>query len=125
MASDEPTVRRDGGPDTESGARTAATASTIRVTGFVGVVSPFDGNQEEWAEYAERLEHYFTANDIVDIAKRRAILLNGVGAPTYLPPDQNAVVARHSEGSHVRGDSRKSKGTFQPESISNSKKIRI
>ena len=124
MASDEPTVRRDGGPDTESGARTAATASTIRVTGFVGVVSPFDGNQEEWAEYAERLEHYFTANDIVDIAKRRAILLNGVGAPTYRLIKTLSLPV-HSEGSHVRGDSRKSKGTFQPEAISNSKKIRI
>ena len=85
MASDDSTVGdiTPRGPDTASGARAASTASTIRVTGFVGVVSPFDGNQEEWAEYAERLEHYFTANDIVDIAKRRAILLNGVGAPTY------------------------------------------
>ena len=81
MASDEPTTgdRRD----TVPGAVAASTASTIRVTGFVEVVSPFDGNQEKWVEYAERLEHYFTTNDIVDIAKRRAILLNGVGAPTY------------------------------------------
>ena len=64
-------------------ATASATASTIPVTGFVGVVSPFDGNQEEWIEYAERLEHNFTANDIVDVPKRRAILLNGVGVPTY------------------------------------------
>lgn len=51
--------------------------------GLHGVVSPFDSNQEEWVEYAERLEHYFIANDITDDAKRRAIFLNGVGPPTY------------------------------------------
>ena len=52
-------------------------------TGLHGVVSAFDGNQEEWVEYAERLENYFIANDIADEAKRRAILLNGVGPSTY------------------------------------------
>ena len=39
--------------------------------------------REEWSEYAERLELYFTANDIVVAAKRRAILLNAVGPTTY------------------------------------------
>ena len=34
-------------------------------------------------EYAERLENYFIANDINDVAKSRAILLNGVEASTY------------------------------------------
>ena len=52
-------------------------------TGSHGVISPFDGNAEEWIDYAERLENYFVANDITDIAKRRAILLNGVGPSTY------------------------------------------
>jgi len=47
------------------------------------MVSAFDGNQEEWVEYAERLENYYIANDINDPAKRRAILLNGVGPSTY------------------------------------------
>ena len=53
MADDEPTD----GSRSGTVATASATASTIRVTGFVGVVSPFDGNQEEWIEYAERLEH--------------------------------------------------------------------
>ena len=39
--------------------------------------------QEEWGEYAERLEHYYTANDITSEDKRRAILLNGVGPAIY------------------------------------------
>ena len=30
--------------------------------------------QEEWSVYAERLEHYFTAKDVKDASKRRAIL---------------------------------------------------
>ena len=46
-------------------------------------MSPFDGLQEDWVEYAERLESYFVANDITDVAKRRAILLNAVGPTTY------------------------------------------
>ena len=58
-------------------------APTIHVSGLIGVVSPFNGNQEEWVEYAERLDYYFTANDITDVAKRRATLLNGVGPSTY------------------------------------------
>lgn len=51
--------------------------------GLHGTVIPFDATQEEWSEYAERLEHYFTANDITSEAKRRAILLNAVGPTMY------------------------------------------
>ena len=62
----------------------APTPAAISVpVAMYGVVSPFDGKQEEWVDYAERLENYFIANDIEDPAKRRAILLNGVGASTY------------------------------------------
>ena len=64
--------------------RNSPAAAAISVpAGLHGVVSPYDGNQEEWVEYAERLENYFIANEITDVAKRRAILLNGVGASTY------------------------------------------
>ena len=47
------------------------------------MVTQFDGNHEEWSEYSERLEHYFTANDITAEEKKRAILLNAVGPTTY------------------------------------------
>ena len=57
-----------------------ATAPTVRVAGVIGDVAPFSG-KEEWIDYAERLEHYFIANDITDVAKKRAILLNAAGAP--------------------------------------------
>ena len=51
--------------------------------GLYGVVATFDPNQDDWCEYIERLEHYFSANDIASPAKRRAILLTAVGASTY------------------------------------------
>ena len=75
----------DGGDDTgdTTGDATAAAAPIVRVAGLVGVVAPFNGKEEEWIDYAERLEHYFIANDITDVAKKRAILLNAVGASTY------------------------------------------
>ena len=56
----------------------AAASSPAVTAGLHGIVLPFDGNQEGWVEYAEQLECYFVANDISDIAKRKAILINGV-----------------------------------------------
>ena len=35
-----------------------------------GSVTTFDGDQEEWVEYAERLDNYFIANDIDDNIKK-------------------------------------------------------
>ena len=61
---------------------TVATMPIVRV-GLHGAVSKFDGNQEEWTEYAEQLEHYFIANDIVEAKKKRAILLTAVGPATF------------------------------------------
>ena len=53
------------------------------VVGLHGTVGVFDASQEEdWNEYAERLMHYFVANDIVAEA-RRAILLTVVGPGTF------------------------------------------
>lgn len=68
---------------TEGEAGAAVAAVTTPSVGLHSTVVPFDATQEEWSEYAERLEHYFTANDIVIAAKRRAILLNVVGPATY------------------------------------------
>ena len=48
-----------------------------------GTLGEYNEDQEEWSVYAERLEHYFTANDIKDASKRRAILLSVCGARIY------------------------------------------
>ena len=58
-------------------------AATEPPLGLLGSVSVFVRSQEKWSEYAERLVHYFIANDIAGEDKRRAILLNAVGPGTY------------------------------------------
>ena len=41
--------------------------AVMEPTEIHGTVSPlnFNGNREEWVEYAKRLENYFIANDII------------------------------------------------------------
>ena len=48
-----------------------------------GTVGEFQQGQEDWTSYCERLEQYFTANDVADADKRRAIFLSCCGASTY------------------------------------------
>ena len=48
-----------------------------------GTVGPFVQGREDWVSYTERLQQYFTANDIDAGAKQRAILLSSCGAETY------------------------------------------
>ena len=40
-----------------------------------GKIGEFTESEETWTHYVERLEQYFLANDVEDVAKRRAILL--------------------------------------------------
>lgn len=40
-------------------------------------------SDEEWAQYIERVKHFFNANDIQDNGKKRSILLSAIGAKTY------------------------------------------
>lgn len=47
-----------------------------------GKLREFDPSQESWTSYSERLQHYFTANDIPN-AKKKSILLTLVGPTTY------------------------------------------
>ena len=58
-------------------------AAPTPAASLLGVIGPFDPTQEEWREYAERLVHYFVANDIASEGKQRAILLTAVGPGTY------------------------------------------
>ena len=61
----------------------ALAAAPPSAVGLHGAISAFNPAQEEWDEYIERLQHYFTANDILAEDKRRAILLTAVGPSTY------------------------------------------
>ena len=50
---------------------------------LIGKVDAFQEN-DNWIEYTERLEYYFTANEITGNAgKKRAVLLSWCGAKTY------------------------------------------
>ena len=44
---------------------------------------PFDPTTDEWSEYVERLQFYFTANGIKDDSKKRAVLLSNCGQSTF------------------------------------------
>ena len=46
-------------------------------------VGEFSGVRAEWPSYIERLEFYFTANDVQENAKHHAILLSSCGVSTY------------------------------------------
>ena len=48
-----------------------------------GRFSEFNPQREDWTSYTERLQEYFIANGIEESAKKKAVLLNIVGAETY------------------------------------------
>ena len=48
-----------------------------------GQVQEFDREKEEWTQYAERLEHYFVANEVQSPERKRAILLSVMGPSCY------------------------------------------
>ena len=52
-----------------SGTSAEAVAATASLAGSHGVLLPFNGDQDEWIKYAERLENYFIDNDVTDKTK--------------------------------------------------------
>ena len=52
-------------------------------TSNFGTLCAYDSNKEDWQSYVERLELFFTANDVNDAEKKRAILLTSCGIETY------------------------------------------
>ena len=52
------------------------------MAGYIGKIEPFDEGQESWTNYQERLEEYFTVNDIAD-DKKVSALLTLLGGKTY------------------------------------------
>ena len=47
-----------------------------------GFLGEFDYAKGDWKSYIERTKQYFTANDVTDGAKQRAILLSSCGDAT-------------------------------------------
>ena len=63
------------------------------VVGLHGTIIPFVATQEEWDEYAEQLEHYYTANDVTSEGKHRTILLKCIGPTTYVSTYQDTGIS--------------------------------
>ena len=89
-----------------------------------GVIGPFDPTQEEWREYAERLVHYFIANDIVSAEKKRAILLTASGTGT-LPSSEDPGVAEEAGRADSHRVGRLSVQALQPETVSHRQALRV
>ena len=52
-------------------------------TGNYGKLSEYGSSKENWQSYIERLELYFTANDIDDEEKRKDMLLTSCSIECY------------------------------------------
>ena len=52
-------------------------------TSNFGKLCDYDSNKEDRQSFVERLELFFTANDVADVQKKRAILLTSCGIETY------------------------------------------
>ena len=52
-------------------------------TATVGTLGEFVELDGDWIEYVERLEHFFLANNIKEVERKRLILLSACGAKTY------------------------------------------
>ena len=75
----ESTTNGGGGIVPEAASVAAAAApSRAALHGVIGSIGSFDPAQEEWCEYAERLTHYFVANDIAADENKQAILWDQV-----------------------------------------------
>ena len=46
-------------------------------------VGEFDGGRKDWTQYAERLAHFFTANQITDQDRMKALLPTMIGLMTF------------------------------------------
>ena len=55
----------------------------VKMAGIIGSVNEFNETTDSWQSYVERIEHFFTANGIDSVERRKAVLLSCVGARTY------------------------------------------
>ena len=50
----------------------------------IGNIEAFDPDKgDDWPIYAERMDHYFTTNDIDNDEKKRAVFLTVIGIKAY------------------------------------------
>ena len=49
----------------------------------IGRIKEFREDKEDWDQYMERLDHFFSANGITVADKKRSVFLTVIGAKTY------------------------------------------
>ena len=49
----------------------------------IGRIEEFCEDREDWDQYAERLDHFFSANGITDATKKCSVFLTVIGAKAY------------------------------------------
>ena len=50
---------------------------------LLGQVGEYAEGQEEWSQYAERVDHFLVANSVTDAGKKRAVFLSLIGPRCY------------------------------------------
>lgn len=50
---------------------------------LLGKIEEFDASKEEWPQYMERKDHFFTDNNIDDVNKKKTTFLAVIGPATY------------------------------------------
>ena len=53
-----------------------------KMSGLFGSVGEFKEGEEDWPQYAERVQHYFTANGVAE-GKKVPVFLSLIGAKEY------------------------------------------
>ena len=49
---------------------------------LLGKIEEYDGSKEEWPQYVERMDHFFAANGIDDVSKKKSTFLAVIGPAT-------------------------------------------
>lgn len=70
-------------------------------TATVGIQLEFDPKIHDWAVHINRLEQFFVANSITDVAIQRAILLNGLSQEAYMLLQNLCIPSKPHETSYV------------------------
>ena len=50
---------------------------------LLGKIEEYDGSKEEWPQYVERMDHFFAANGIDDVGKKKSTFLAVIVPATY------------------------------------------
>jgi len=84
-------------------------------------MNQFDPEKEEWTRYVERLDHFFVANGIENVEKKRAILsaghtLNGYWSD-HLQAVEKPILLHRDWTKNVRGTSGHVEGALQSKTI--------